>query len=93
MIIDPSWPGADLVSKGLSDLEAERTTSEALLVAVGAPRLRAAGLDVPAYATKISEPQQALYRLLAETLGDDAHSALNALLRRLISFEHALERF
>jgi len=40
-------PGDDLVKRGLEDLRASRRTVEALLVEIGAPFLRACGLDVP----------------------------------------------
>jgi hypothetical protein len=38
-------PGGDLVAKGLRDLAASRETEEALLVSIGAPRLRRQGLQ------------------------------------------------
>jgi hypothetical protein len=81
-------PGAELVVPGLADLRAGRETANALLVAIGAPRLRALGLDVP---DTPPSPEHRLYRLLAATEGDHAHSAWNALVRRLVSFERALE--
>jgi hypothetical protein len=37
------------------------------------------------------EPQQRLYQLLRQTSGD-AYARYNALIRRLISFQHALDR-
>lgn len=80
-------PGADLVRCGLEDLRAGRMTPEALLVAIGAPRLRRLGLDVPA----VASPEHRLYDLLAGEDSDSAHSRYNALLRRLVSFERSLE--
>lgn len=88
-MIDRSLPGADLVEQGLCDLAGGRTTAEALLVAIGAPRLRALGLPVPVELP--DEPEHALFLLLAAR-GDDAHSAFNALRRRLVSFQRALEQ-
>ena len=45
---DPTGaPGAELVVPGLRDLAERRETTEALLVAVGATRLRELGFDVP----------------------------------------------
>lgn len=84
------FPGGDLVAKGLADLATapERETMEALLVSVGAYRLRQAGLDVPETAP---EPERRLYELLASGDPDTAHSRYNALIRRLVSFERALE--
>jgi hypothetical protein len=49
---------------------------EALLVSIGAPRLRGLGLSV---ARSIPDPEQRLYRLLSERHGDAAHSPYNAL--------------
>ncbi len=83
-------PGAELVSAGLAALERGEPTAEALLVAIGASRLRDAGLDVPS-PPGIQEPELALYTALCKTDGANAHSAYNALIRRLVSFERALE--
>lgn len=79
-------PGANLIQQGVFDLTAGRESVESLLVSVGAPRLRSLGLDLP---TSISSPEHKLYLLLAREKGDAAHSAYNALIRRLVSFEHA----
>jgi hypothetical protein len=82
-------PGGDLVAQGLADLAAGRESLEALLMRVGAPRLRAAGVAAPADPGHL--PEHRLYALLAEQFGDGAHSRYNALIRRLVSFERALE--
>lgn len=79
-------PGGDLVRRGMSDLDASRETAESLLVSIGAPRLRDIGIEVPA---AISNPEHKLYLLLSSAKGNAAHSAYNALLRRLVSFERA----
>ncbi len=80
-------PGADLVRAGLADLAQGKRTIEALLVAVGGPRLRDLGLEVP----RVEQPEHALYAALSRLHGDDAHGRYNALVRRLVSFERALE--
>lgn len=82
-----AYPGAELVLKGLSDLSKGRTTVEALLVAIGGPRLRRLGFPAPPRHL----PEHQLYGLLARTDPDTAHSRYNALLRRLTSFERAAE--
>jgi hypothetical protein len=82
-------PGADLVERGITDLEHERDSIEALLVSIGAPRLVAAGISVP---PPIPFPEHKLYARLAEEKANGAHSAYNALVRRLVSFERAAER-
>ncbi|HVS14002.1 MAG TPA: hypothetical protein VMV46_08760 [Thermoanaerobaculia bacterium] len=81
-------PGGDLVAKGLADLAAERESAEALLVSIGAPRLRRSGLEVP---HPLPDAEHRLYALLAGRDADAAHSRYNALVRRLVSFERALE--
>lgn len=84
----PTLPGGDLIDRGLSDLDRGVASIEALLVSIGAPRLRAAGIPVE---TSISEPERKLYELLAAEHADSAHARYNALIRRLVSFERAAE--
>lgn len=79
-------PGADLIRLGLEDLRAGLESTEALVVSVGAPRLRSTGIEVQ---TPIASPEHKLYLLLARQRGNAAHSAYNALIRRLVSFERA----
>jgi hypothetical protein len=81
-------PGGDLVAKGLADLAGSRETIEALLVSIATPRLRDLGVAVCA---PLSDPEPRLYERLAREDPDSAHSRYNALLRRLTSFESALE--
>lgn len=88
--LPPNLPGADLVAAGIDALGRREFNVEALLVAVGAPRLRRAGLDLPAAASEPEAPELALYTALRSGDGD-AHSRYNALIRRLVSFERALE--
>jgi hypothetical protein len=82
-------PGADLVQRGVADLDAGLESAEALLVSIGAPRLRTVGIDLSA---PIASPEHKLYLLLAREKGDAAHSTYNALIRRLVSFERAAAR-
>lgn len=79
-------PGAGLVQRGIADLDAGRESEEALLVSIGAPRLRSIGIVLP---SPIPSPEHKLYALLAREKGNAAHSAYNALIRRLVSFERA----
>jgi hypothetical protein len=81
-------PGADLVADGLDDLAAGRESVPSLLVEIGAPRLRALGVDVPAASGPL--PEHRLYALLARDEPGSAHARYNALVRRLVSFERAL---
>jgi len=81
-------PGAELVHEGLIDVAEGRETVASLLVLIGAPRLRRLGLSIPE--TQL-QPEHALYKLLAQSEPDSAHSRYNALIRTLVSFERAAE--
>ncbi len=81
-----SLPGASLIKQGTEDLCDGKESVEALLVSIGGPRLRSLGID---FAAPIESPEHKLYALLASEKGDAAHSAYNALIRRLVSFERA----
>ena len=83
------FPGGDLIRQGLEDLAQGRESEPALLVLIGAPRLRRLGLDIPK--GNASPPEHKLYELLAKSDPDSAHSRYNALIRRLVSFERAVE--
>ena len=87
--LSDSLPGADLIAAGLEDLQAGRETVGALLVAIGAPRLRRLGLHLPENLP--DNPEHRLYDLLAQDGSDSAHSRYNAFLRRLVSYEEAAE--
>ena len=78
-------PGEEFIRDGLVDLREGRETVSALLVAIGAPRLRQLGIEVPAH--DIAFPEHRLYQRLAEEDRPGAHSRYNALIRRLVSFE------
>ncbi|HEX8411179.1 MAG TPA: hypothetical protein VF883_20125 [Thermoanaerobaculia bacterium] len=86
--ISDALPGADLIRDGLRDLANGVESVPALLVLIGAPRLRDLGYDVPETS---GLPEHRLYDQLAAVHGDDAHSQYNALIRRLVSFERAAE--
>jgi hypothetical protein len=82
-------PGEDLIEAGIADLRAGRETVPALLVAIGAPRLRRIGLEIPKVLP--TNPQHRLYDLLVHDLQDGAYSRYNSLIRRLVSYERAAE--
>lgn len=87
-------PGADLIERGQRDLAAGVESEAALLVRIGAPRLRRLGLTIPPDAQSsrdIEAPEHRLYHRLALTDPDSAHSRYNALIRTLVSFERAAE--
>ena len=60
-----------------------------MLVAIGAPRLRNIGLEIPDNLP--DNPEHRLYNLLAKDDSDSAHSRYNAFVRRLVSYERAAE--
>ena len=88
-------PGAVLIEQGLRDLAMGQESEAALLVLIGAPRLRALGYDVPEAPPEWSapprdpSPEHRLYGRLARSHADRAHSRYNALIRTLVSFERA----
>jgi len=89
--ISDALPGADLIQEGLRDLERGVESVPALLVLVGAPRLRDLGIDVHDPFVRPDFAEHRLYDLLATDDPDSAHSRYNALIRRLVSFERAAE--
>lgn len=88
-VIDPALPGADLIEAGVNDLLEQRESIAALIVAIGAPRLRRLGVVLPDVLPP--HPEHRLYDLLARDNSDSAHSRYNSLIRRLVSFERAAE--
>ena len=86
---DRALPGGDLIRVGLEDLARGIESPEALLVAIGAPRLRRVGVAVPHH--PFTSPELQLYRHLSRATPDAAHGRYNALIRRLVSFERAAE--
>ncbi len=82
-------PGEDLIEAGLKDLREGRETVAALLVAIGSPRLRRLGIELPDQLPQ--NPEHRLYNLLAQDDPDSAHSRYNAFIRRLVSYERAAE--
>ena len=74
---------------GIVDLQSKRETIPALLVAIGAPKLRKLGLNLPLALP--SDPEHRLYDLLSADNSDSAHSKYNALIRKLVSFQRAME--
>lgn len=81
-------PGYDLIQSGLEDLSRGIESVPALLVSIGAPRLRRLGFNLLA---PVSSPERRLYEILRQSDPDSAHSRFNALVRRLVSFERAAE--
>lgn len=81
-------PGEDIVLQGLSDLTEGRETVASLLVSIGSPRLKRLGFDIP---NPIASPEHRLYAKLRDEEPDSSHSRYNALIRRLVSFERAVE--
>jgi hypothetical protein len=81
-------PGGELIAAGLEDLGRGVESVAALLVSIGAPRLRRLGYHIP---QTTPNPEHRLWALLARTDPDSAHGRYNALVRRLVSFERAAE--
>jgi hypothetical protein len=84
-------PGEDLVVQGLADLSQNRITDYSLLLLIAAPRLRRLGIEIPE--PSFPRPyEHGLYARLDERLGSGSHSYYNSLIRRIVSYAHALER-
>ena len=79
-------PGGDLVERGLRDCASGLPSIEALLVSIGAPRLRRMGFEV---SDPVPAAERRLYERLRAQDADSAHARYNALVRRLVSFERA----
>jgi len=75
-----------LIEQGLDDAARGVESLPALLVWVGAPRLRRLGYAVPPGPPL---PEHRLYEVLSQQDPDAAHSRYNALVRRLASFARA----
>jgi hypothetical protein len=86
--VNEGLPGAEIVERGIEDLARGLDSEEALLVSIGATRLRRIGIAIP---EALDAPEDRLYERLARVDPDSAHSRYNALVRRLVSFERAAE--
>jgi hypothetical protein len=83
-----AFPGGDLIAQGVQDLALQTESVDALLVSIGAPRLRAAGMELPQIVA--AAERRLCDRLAAEDCGTP-HGQYNAFVRHLASFEHAVE--
>ena len=84
-------PGAGIVLRGLNELKSRDLGECGLLVLVASIRLTDLGLNVPVRDDIPKPVTHELYNLLERTMGADAYSHYNALMRTLASFIHALE--
>lgn len=85
MLDDTLLPGHEIVEPGIADLRVGVLSDEALVVLAAAPRLRRVGVDVPAGFDELGASLE-LYRRLALSVGDGAHSRHHALMRRVVSY-------
>src|SRR5882672_9038225 len=83
-------PGAELVLEGLRELKRGRPGECGLLVLIASPRLRRLGIKLPEWTEGSFPYEHQLYSLLETAHGDGAYSRYNSLLRRIVSFSHAL---
>ena len=81
-------PGGDRILDGLRDYRENRHTIASCMVRMARPRLANARL-IEAMPPRDDGAELDLYQLLSHE-GNQAHSSYNALIRELISFEHAL---
>lgn len=95
MMMDPvillqGLPGAERILAGLRDYRANRRTADACLVRIARHRLARAGLLDATPNDDDDGAELELYGYFAAS-NAQAHSHYNALLRELVSFEHALD--
>jgi hypothetical protein len=84
-------PGWEMISAGLADVAAGRTTPNACTIWIAWPRLLRHGVvDEATSGSRMLDPEVTLYRLLGKE-GGNAYGRYNAILRRLVRFEHALD--
>lgn len=83
-------PGAELIQEGLRDYQCGRHSIPACLVRIAMPRLIRAGLMRDSTPTDDGAELE-LYQLVSSSEGPQSYSRYDALLRELISFEHALD--
>lgn len=86
-----SLPGAEIVLPGILDIEAGRSSVNAIAVQCAATRLRRLGLRAPGVGGDVPAAHL-LYSQLSDELGNKAHSRYNAILTRVASFAGAAER-
>jgi hypothetical protein len=82
-------PGAERIVDGLRDYHEKRDSIGSCLVRIARRRLARAGF-VEASPEHDIHAELDLYQLLSPE-GNQAHSRYNALIRELVSFEHALD--
>lgn len=84
-------PFQEVIEEGLKTLSNQgetQVTLPALIVSIGAPKLKSLGFRV---VKTISHPERKLYELLSKTHPDrSVHSLYNSYIRRLVSFERAV---
>lgn len=85
-------PGAELITQGIDDLGCGKLSESALLVLIAEPRLSRLGIHPKNRPAISGSYEHALYELLEKRLGAGAHAHFNSLIRRIVSFERALER-
>lgn len=84
-------PAQNIIKQGLKAVEEPNAKMDipALLVSIGAPKLRSIGYKA---AYPIPDPEKKLYSLLAkEHPGRSIHSLYNSWIRLLVSFERAAQ--
>ena len=83
-------PSADRILEGLEDDHCGRHSIPACLVRMARPRLIRAGIMNSSHPHD-DGAELDLYQLVSATEGRQSFSRYNALVRELISFEHALD--
>ena len=88
-----SLPGSEFILKGISDRDEGLLTAESLLIEIGQYRLSKWIECIPAPLTDRTDEwaEIRLYNFLCDSGVIDPYRYYNSLLRKLVSFEQALE--
>ena len=89
-MIQRDLPGVDVLEAGLSALEKNGYTPEALAVWALHGRLRNCGVDVPDM-TLAGEAEIRMYEELGRSGERNPHAAMNGIMRRLDAYASAAE--
>jgi hypothetical protein len=84
-----TFPGGDIMARGLADLAVGKLSEDALAVLVASPRLTFLGVDIPTVTNAPTACEHALYEAIEERMPTGAHAAYKTVIDRIDSFLHA----
>src|SRR5579885_1696426 len=87
------FPGGDLVSQGLKDLEKHVMSEAALLVLIARENLLNLGFEVRLESQSDEPYEHLLYDAIEQRMPKGAHYEYNSLIQRVVSFTHAMTQY